>query len=118
MTDKTVKNHILISGDFHFNLLATDKDSDAFLRMLLELDFVPYLNNVGRPNDTDGKCIDNIFVKTLLSCVKSYTYTNVLTNNYPLFLTIDSTQRMLRMMLDLLLIMIRQRRSTELCSPE
>lgn len=77
-------NHLLV-GDFNINLMNSDDITNEFLSILLEREFLPYFNGVTRPNDSGGTCIDNIFVKTHIETITSFTCTNVFTDHYPIF---------------------------------
>ena len=83
------KNHIII-GDFNINLLDTDTISTMFLNSFLDMGYLPFFNSITRPSDTDGSCIDNMFVKYNFDGINSsYTYANVFADHYPILLTIE-----------------------------
>lgn len=58
-----------------------------FLSTFLENEYIPYFNNITRPNVNFGLWIDNMFVKSKLNNIKSLTYQQVFADHYPIFLT-------------------------------
>ncbi|XP_074102043.1 uncharacterized protein LOC141529430 [Cotesia typhae] len=82
-------NHAII-GDFNINLLNLDKSSNDFLPNFLGYGYIPYCNGITRPNAFGGSCIDNCYVKSNISQIKSFTYTNVFTDHYPIFIRFGS----------------------------
>lgn len=87
-TNKNIKHHCIV-GDFNINILKSDGNSDMFVSNLVDMGYIPFFSDVTRPNNLEGSCIDNIFVKSNLIKIKSYTYTNVFTDHYPIFISID-----------------------------
>ena len=83
-----INTHI-IAGDFNIDLINLDSSSEEYLNNYLESGFLPYFNKVTKPNVLDhsrGTCIDNIFVKTNLTNIKSIKYMNMLPDQFLLFL--------------------------------
>lgn len=83
LSDKHGKNHV-IAGDFNFNLQSVEQITNLFMSTFLDNGYLPYFNGTTRPHDLGGSCIDNIFIKTNFSDIKSFTYTNVFTDHYPI----------------------------------
>jgi hypothetical protein len=81
------KNHI-IAGDFNINLQDTDAISNLFISTFLDGGYLPYFNGITRPSESGGSCIDNFFIKTNYDDIKSFTYTNVFTDHYPMFISL------------------------------
>ncbi|CAG5084915.1 Protein of unknown function, partial [Cotesia congregata] len=88
-----VKNHILV-GDFNINLNNTDCHSELLLSCLLDMNYHPYFNNTTRPNNYNGSCIDNMFVKSNSNNLKSFTYSQTLTDHFPFNIGIDLATKM------------------------
>ncbi len=86
--NKHGNNHFLV-GDFNINLLNSDIATNEYLNNLLDRGYIPYFNGVTRPNDLGGTCIDNIFVKSNIEKIRSFTYANVFTDHYPIFVALD-----------------------------
>lgn len=68
----------------------SDSAANEFLKKLLECGYLPFFNGVTRPSESGGSCIDNIFVKSNSENLKSYTYNNVFTDHFPIFLSLES----------------------------
>lgn len=82
--NKKNNNHILI-GDFNIDINDVDEFSELFLTNLLDMNFLPIFNNITRPSENGGSCIDNMSVKTKIKC-ESYTLKQVFTDHFPIFL--------------------------------
>lgn len=82
-------NHAVI-GDFNINLLSLDKSSNDFLTNFLDHVYIPYFDGVARLSAFGGSCIDNCYIKSSISQIKSFTYTNVFTDRYPIFVRFGS----------------------------
>lgn len=87
-SNKNVKNHCIV-GDFNINLLKTDFISEQFIETMLSLNYVNCFSGITRPSNLEGSCIDNMFFKSKTAISNSFTYTNVFTDHYPIFLTIN-----------------------------
>lgn len=86
--NKNVKHHCIV-GDFNINLLKTEFISEQFLETMLSSNYVNCFSDITRPNSIEGTCIDNMFIKSKTALSNSFTYTNVFTDHYPIFLTIN-----------------------------
>lgn len=69
------KNHAVV-GDFNINSLTIDQIVNEFLSNFLDGGYIPYFSGATRPNDSGGTCIDNLYIKCNLCSLKSFTYTN------------------------------------------
>ena len=90
--NKKIKNHIII-GDFNIDLMQGDTDSEEFINNFLENEYIPYFNQVTRPNDLNklgGSCIDNAFIKSAdFNQICSYKFMQTFTDHYPIFINIE-----------------------------
>lgn len=64
-------------GDFNIDTLKSDTNSDVFLANLVEMGCIPFFSSVTRPSikSMEGLCIDNMYVRSDLMKINSYTYT-------------------------------------------
>lgn len=82
MCYKKVRHHFII-GDFNINILNNDIFSDELLNSCYSAGFYPLFKTVTRPNDANGTCIDNMYVKTNLE-IAAYKHEQLFTDHYPL----------------------------------
>ena len=90
LNNKKIQNHCIM-GDFNIDILTNDQTSNEFTNTLFESQYLPLINDITRPSNTNiqqGSCIDNFFIKTTLSNFQPYIFLTDITDHFPLILEI------------------------------
>lgn len=92
LNNKNCENHIIL-GDDNINIMEENTESSEFLNNLLEMQYLPYINTITRPNESGGTCIDHIFVKNNDLTLKAGKITYSITDHFPIFLVVSTLKK-------------------------
>lgn len=80
-------DYYLLVGDINIDILNNDKNSDDYLNILSEYDYLSYINKPTRIDGNSSSCIDHIFLKCKNSVHeknKSFIYEYQITDHFPI----------------------------------